>query len=271
MITVRGRGLGLQTIDWGTLGPPDQEASQDTNFVFLTGTQMQIVPLPQNTTTDVLSLPFGVKTLGGSSAPVTALFAGIPAVTGVVNEDNSKTLNGTSGAVNTGGTPIAISGDGFSGQVLAPIEFNDAELNSFSFGTQNTFTVNSDTRISTQTVSQNPAFVDVQVCTVTGCSLTSPADQLILYPPGDPNVDTVVPDYRPGSGRDQDEDQRREPGMRLAGVLRQHAGDQGVEPTDVHRLRIDGADPRHLARRDGRQVGAGHGGNGGELLHRVRA
>ena len=199
VITVRGRGLGLQTIDWGTLGPPDQEASQDTNFVFLTGTQMQIVPLPQNTTTDVLSLPFGVKTLGGSSKPVTALFAGIPAVSGVVNEDNSKTLNGTSGAVNTGGTPIQISGDGFSGQVLAPIEFNDAQL-PFSVGTQNTFTVNSDTSITTQTVSQNPAFVDVQVCTVTGCSDTSPADQLILYPPGDPNVDTVTPNAGPAAG-----------------------------------------------------------------------
>jgi hypothetical protein len=199
VITVRGRGLGLQTIDWGTLGPPDQAASQDTNFLFLTGTQMQIVPLPQNTTTDVLALPFGVKTLGGSSAPVTALFAGIPDVTGVVNKDNSKTLNGTSGAVNTGGTPIQINGDGFSGQVLAPIEFNDAQL-PFSVGTQNTFTVNSDTRITTQTVSQNPAFVDVQVCTVTGCSDTSPADQLILYPPGDPNVDTVTPTTGPAVG-----------------------------------------------------------------------
>ncbi len=199
VISVRGRGLGLQTFDWGTLGPPDQESSQDTNVVFLTGTQMQIVPLPQNTTTDVLSLPFGVKTLGGSTKPVTALFAGIPTVTGVVNKDNSKTLNGTSGAVNTGGTPIAITGDGFSGQVLAPIEFNDAQL-PFSFGTQNTFTVNSDTRISTQTVSQNPAFVDVQVCTVTGCSDTSPSDQLILYPPGDPNVDTVAPTTGPAAG-----------------------------------------------------------------------
>ena len=199
VITVRGRGLGLQTIDWGTLGPPDQAASQDTNFLFLSGTEMQIAPLPQNTTTDVLALPFGVKTLGGSSAPVTALYAGVPDVTGVVNKVNSKTLDGTSGAVNTGGTPIQIKGDGFSGQVLPPIEFNDSEL-PFSVGTQSTFTVNSDTRISTQTVSQNPAFVDVQVCTVTACSAKSTADQLILYPPGDPNVDTVAPTTGPAAG-----------------------------------------------------------------------
>ena len=40
----------------------------------------------------------------------------------------------------------------------------------FSLGTQYNFAVRSDTRISTESVAQNPAVVDVEVCTVTNCS-----------------------------------------------------------------------------------------------------
>jgi IPT/TIG domain len=66
----------------------------------------------------------------------------------------------------------------------------------FSNGTQYTYTVRSDESINTQTVAQNPALVDVQVCGVTGCSPNPPTDYLYLYPPGNPKVTSV----RPGSG-----------------------------------------------------------------------
>ena len=200
VVTVRGRGLGLQTMDWTNFGPPTQADSQNFNFLFLTGTQMQIVSLPEPLTTNVLSVPFSVMTLGGLSPSVTAQFAGVPTVTSVVNKSNSKRLNGVSGAVTSGGTPIQIQGRGFSRQVLAPIEFNDASGSGLSTGTQNTFAISGDTVINTQTVSQNPGLMDVQVCTVTDCSAAVPADELWLYAPGDPTVDSVSPSSGPASG-----------------------------------------------------------------------
>jgi hypothetical protein len=200
VITVRGRGLGWQTISFASFGPAANESSQDTNYAFLSGTQMQIVAPAEPLTTDVLSVPFSVKTLAGSSNQVTSQFAGVPKVTNVTNPDNSKRLNGAAGAVASGGTPLQITGAGFSGQVLPPIEFNDASGSGFSTGTQQNFTVNSDSSISTKTVSQNPALVDTQVCTVTGCNIPVPADELWLYAPGDPTVDSVTPSSGPAAG-----------------------------------------------------------------------
>jgi hypothetical protein len=77
--------------------------------------------------------------------------------------------------------------------------FSDA-VSGFSVGTQYTYTVHGDTRISTRTVQQNPALVDVEVCTVTACSIDPPADYLYLYPPGNPKVDSVSPDSGPAAG-----------------------------------------------------------------------
>jgi hypothetical protein len=62
-----------------------------------------------------------------------------------------------------------------------------------SEGTQYTFTTPSDDSLDTQTVSQNPALANVQVCTVTGCSAAVSKDLLYLYPPGQPKVDSLSP------------------------------------------------------------------------------
>jgi IPT/TIG domain len=105
---------------------------------------------------------------------------------------NSTELDGTYGAPDTGRTPIQISGRGFAGQLIAPIEFTDTK-SPFSVGTQYTFTVNGNTSVSTQTVAQNPALVDVRLCTVTACSRNRPADLLYIYPPGNPRVTSVSP------------------------------------------------------------------------------
>jgi hypothetical protein len=67
-------------------------------------------------------------------------------------------------------------------------------------GTQYTYTVGSDTAISTQTVAQNPAAVDVEVCSVTGCSFNPPADLFLLYPPGNPVVHSIHPRSGPAAG-----------------------------------------------------------------------
>jgi hypothetical protein len=140
-----------------------------------------------------------VKTLAGQSAPIGVTYAGIPNVTAVVNTVNSTSLDSVYGGPDAGRTPVEIVGEGFSGQVIGPIEFSDVAT-PFSFGTQYTFSVTSDQRITTQTVSQNPGVVDVQVCTVTGCSLNPPADEFVLYPPGNPTVTSVTPKSGPAAG-----------------------------------------------------------------------
>lgn len=199
VITVHGVGLDPLTVDWADFGPPSKESSMDTNYVFMTGTKMQIVAPAEPRTVEPANVAFSVRTLAGQSAPATVKFAGIPTVTGVVNTINSTQLHGISGAPDTGRTPIQISGHGFSGQLIAPIEFTDT-ASSLSLGTQYNFTVKSDSSVTTQTVQQDPAIVDVQLCTVTGCSRNRPADLFYLYPPGNPSVNSISPTSGPASG-----------------------------------------------------------------------
>ncbi|HTX82241.1 MAG TPA: IPT/TIG domain-containing protein [Streptosporangiaceae bacterium] len=191
IVTVHGTGLNPLTIDWANFGPASQEASQNTSFVFMTGTEMQIMAPPEPLTTGPVTVPFSVRTLGGQSAATTVSYAGIPRVTSVVNTRHHKTLDGIYGAPDTGGTAIKIGGKGFTDQ-LSVVEFTDTQ-SPFSVGTQYTFNVASDSSLSTQTVQQNPALVAVQLCTVTGCSRVRKADKLYLYPPGNPHVASVSP------------------------------------------------------------------------------
>ncbi|MGO8958223.1 MAG: IPT/TIG domain-containing protein [Streptosporangiaceae bacterium] len=199
VISVRGVGLDPLTIDWADFGRPSLESSMDTSYVFLTGTEMQIVAPGEALTVGPSSVPFSVKTLAGQSAPDSITYAGVPKVTAVVNTINGTALDGTYGAPDTGRTPIQVSGRGFAGQLIPPIKFADTK-SQFSLGTQYTFTVNSNTSLSTQTVAQNPAIVDVRLCTVTACSLSRPADLLYIYPPGNPRVTSASPHAGPASG-----------------------------------------------------------------------
>jgi hypothetical protein len=199
VLTVDGAGFDPLTIDWADFGDPNLESSVDTNYVFLTGTEMQIVAPAESLSVGPLDIPLRVKTYGGQSGPTTVTYAGVPVVTAVVNTANSTALDGIYGAADTGRTPIEVSGRGFSGQLIAPIEFSGTKT-SYSVGTQYVFTVESDTSLSTQTVQQNPALVDVRLCTVTGCSLNRPADLLYLYPPGNPNAASVKPASGPATG-----------------------------------------------------------------------
>ena len=45
VITVKGTGLNTQTFDWADFGDPGQASSQDTDWVFQTGTELQIESL----------------------------------------------------------------------------------------------------------------------------------------------------------------------------------------------------------------------------------
>ena len=157
----------------------------------MTGTEMQIAAPGQPVTTGPVAVPFSVRTLGGQSGTATVSYAGLPRVTRVVTTHHHRTLNGTSGAPDTGGTAITISGAGFTSQ-LSVVEFTGDE-SSFSAGTQYMFNVASNGRLSTKTVQQNPALVNVRLCTVTGCSRAVKADRLYLYPPGNPHVTSVSP------------------------------------------------------------------------------
>jgi hypothetical protein len=198
VITVRGTGLNPLTIDWANFGPASQETSQNTGFIFMTGTELQINAPNQSLTTGRLKVPFSVRTLAGQSAAISVTYAGVPHVTGVMNTRQHKTLKGIYGAPDTGGTPVTISGKGFTGQV-GVVEFTDAQSGS-SAGTQYTFDVASYSSLRTQTVQQNPALVDVEVCTVTGCSRAVKAGRLYLYPPGNPDVTSVSPSSGKAAG-----------------------------------------------------------------------
>jgi hypothetical protein len=199
VITVHGTGLDPLTIDWADFGPANQASSQNTNFTFITGTELQITAPAQATTTGPLKVPFSVNTLAGQSAPVSVAYAGVPTVTGVVNTKNHSELSGVFGAVDTGGAPLRVAGTGFAGGQLINLEFNDPTT-PFSTGTQYTFTVAGDKGLTTQSVQQNAALVDVRACTVTGCSKAVKADKLWIYPPGKSDVTSVSPSSGPAAG-----------------------------------------------------------------------
>ena len=199
VVTVHGRGFDPLGIDWADFGNPGIEQSMDTSYVFLTGTEMQLVGPSQAHTTGRYQVPFSIKTPGGQSKPVSAAYAGIPKITSVVNTANSRNLDGTYGAPDTGGVPVRVSGRGFAGQLIGPVEFNGVGTVS-SNGTQYTFTVHGNTSLTAQTVAQNPALVSLQLCTITGCSSDRPASRLYVYPPGNPRVISVSPDSGPAKG-----------------------------------------------------------------------
>jgi hypothetical protein len=201
LVTIHGTGLGRATLDYASFAAPGLEASMelealDQEIAFISGTEIQIAApaiaeSAQLATVEPTSVPLSVRTLAGESAPAPVQYAGVPRVSGVQSSASKRRLEGSGGAPDTSGTPIVLDGRGLSGQVTLA-RFDDSQ-SPFSQGTNYTITASSDTRLSTQTVSQNPALADVQACTVTGCSATTKADLLFLYPPGQPDVEALTP------------------------------------------------------------------------------
>lgn len=196
LVTVHGSGLARFTFDYAFFGKPGLESSVDREIAFQSGTEIQILApaiaeSAETATADPTSVSLSVRTLAGDSATTPVRYAGVPQVSGVESTASTVRLKGMSGAADTGGTPILITGKGMLGQV-ALVRFDDSQSPP-SEGINYISSAAGDAQLSTQTVSQNPAIADVRVCTVTGCSATSKADLLFLYPPGQPDVESLKP------------------------------------------------------------------------------
>jgi hypothetical protein len=204
IITIEGTGFNLAGISSISFGDPTSEFSQaNFDLVNVTGTEIQIFAPGIAETTDPSTVPINIQTLGDPSATNQgeATYAGVPDVSSVVA--TAGPTAGLPGGPDSGGTPIALTGDGFQDQPLV-VTFNDVAT-PFSFGTQYNFDASDDNNLSTTTVSQNPAIVDTQVCTVTDCSFPTsfnddPSDEFILFPPGAPKVDSITPTSGPSTG-----------------------------------------------------------------------
>jgi Pro-kumamolisin, activation domain/IPT/TIG domain/HYDIN/CFA65/VesB-like, Ig-like domain len=198
VVTITGTGFDPLTFNYTDFGDPTQASSVTLAPVFQSGTEIDIVAPAIALGIGTDKVPVSVSTLAGQSNQVDANYAGVPEVTGV------ETTTGKTVAPASGGTPITITGQGFS-DAIAPLMFIDsvpppAGMPPASIGTQYTFTSSNGLTISTETVEQNPAMVDTEVCSVTACSSPSSADQLTLYPPGNPSVTSVSPSSGPGVG-----------------------------------------------------------------------
>jgi hypothetical protein len=204
VVTILGKGFNLATLDWVNFGDATQASSQQFfNLVSVSGTKVEIeAPKLDATTLGPVSVPVSIQTAAGLSNVTHATYAGIPTVSSVVA--TAGPTAGTPAGPDTGGTPIEIGGSGFANQAFF-VQFNDVAT-PFSLGTQYNLTTSGDTKLDTATVPQNPAVVDIQVCTVTGCSQPSSATQddtsdfFVLYPPGNPKIDSITPDSGPASG-----------------------------------------------------------------------
>jgi hypothetical protein len=198
VVTVTGTGLDPLTFDYGYFGTPGNEEGMYYP-IEESGTSI-VLDAPAiagfgGASIEPANLPVGVTTLGGTSpasANAAVTYAGVPEVDTVTNTNSHHSLDGSYGSVDTGGAPLDIAGAGFL-QTVGPIEFPDVAT-PYSLGTQYVYSVNSDTDVTTSTVSQNPAVVSIGVCSNTGCSSQDqPGSLLILYPPGAPSVTSLSP------------------------------------------------------------------------------
>jgi hypothetical protein len=197
LVTIRGRGLNPQALDWADFGDPARAGSQDVDYAYLSGTKIQIRAPSQRRTLERVGVKLSVKTLGGQSPRMRAVYAGVPQVTGVSTPGSARRLRGVPGAPDAGGTPIRIAGRGFAGQIAGPLLFVSRGV---SDATDYAYRVSGGSAIETTTVSQTPARVEVVACSVSGCSSTVRADHLWLYAPGDPAVTGLAPASGRASG-----------------------------------------------------------------------
>ncbi|HET9093211.1 MAG TPA: protease pro-enzyme activation domain-containing protein [Acidimicrobiales bacterium] len=190
-VTITGTGFNFQTLSAINFGDPTLESSQVTpNVISVTGTQIQLAaPALPTTTVNPTSEAVSVDSLGGQSASGPAVtYAGVPVVTSV-----SPPV-----APDTGGTTVTVQGDGFD-QALPPLLVTDA-FSPFSLGTVYDVAIPSNTSATFTTPAMNPALADVQLCSVSGCSPTTPADEMIVYPPGAASVTSASPARGPAHG-----------------------------------------------------------------------
>ena len=84
-------------------------------------------------------------------------------------------------------------------QAVGPAIFEEP-VTGTDLATQYTYDVVSDSEVTTLAPAMNPDLVDVSLCSTTGCGINPPADELLVYPPGNPVVTSVTPSSGPASG-----------------------------------------------------------------------
>ena len=199
VLTIHGSGLNPLTIAYADFGDPRLYASESRSVVYETGTEIQIRAPRRGITAGPARVPFSVRTLGGRSAPRIVSYAGVPAITSVVNADDSRNLGGLYGGPDTGGTPLRIAGRGLSAQVLYLVYLQPGKQ-PFSVGTQYLFRFDPDHGLATASVAENPAIVAVEACTVTGCTPSAAHNRFWLYAAGAPSVSALTPSTGPAAG-----------------------------------------------------------------------
>ncbi|HEV2360538.1 MAG TPA: fibronectin type III domain-containing protein, partial [Acidimicrobiales bacterium] len=207
-ITVTGTGMDPLTLSYLTLGP-DQGTSDSIIFpIGATGTSVTF-DAPAiglvGPSVEPEALPIGVTSIAGvSNSNLSVVYAGIPEVSTVVDTATGlpyvpAVTSCVSPPPSGGcGVPISLAGAGFD-QAVGPVAFDDA-FSGTSLGLQNTYTVNSDTSISTTSLQQNPGEIDVLVCSNTACGFPLGGTQMIIYPPGDPSISGLSATAGPAHG-----------------------------------------------------------------------
>ncbi|MHB1988544.1 MAG: protease pro-enzyme activation domain-containing protein [Acidimicrobiales bacterium] len=185
-VTITGTGFNDFGIIGAFFGSASQASSLDTNFTYLTGTEMQITAPGQAPTVDSQSMPLTIEGLGGSSNASTASYSGVPVVSNVSPH----------AAPDTGGQPVNVSGNGFGDVAYAEL----ANSSGFSVATDYLVNAASDTQATFLNPQQNPAIANVLFCTTSGCSGATPSDLLTIYPPGAPVVTSSGPASGPAHG-----------------------------------------------------------------------
>jgi hypothetical protein len=206
-VTIKGTGMNALTLNYVYAG---SALNENTTLipVSVTGTSIEVMaPSDLNAydvpSTDAQALSVGFGDIAGVSNVSSIVYAGVPEVDSVTN-----TLTGYDGAPDaiscpslssTGcGAPLKIGGSGFL-QATGPMGFVDNQTGA-SMGTQYNYAVTSDTSLTTESVAQNPAMVDVEVCSETGCSYDPGSDYLYVYPPGNPKLDALSSVRGPAQG-----------------------------------------------------------------------
>jgi hypothetical protein len=210
LVTLTGVGMNVLTFDYLSLGFPVNEGSPvPAEPLVETGTTIEtVVPaLPKSDkvpTTEPFASPISFASVAGRSNESSIVYAGVPHLSGVANSETGEpgvpdSVSCANPTPKAGcGAPIRVSGEGLL-QVIAPLGFVD-NITNHSLGTQYNFAVRSDSALSTQSVAQNPGIVDLEVCTVTGCSFSPDTDLLYVYPPGNPRIDSISPRSGPAQG-----------------------------------------------------------------------
>ncbi len=248
VVTIRGTGLNRFTFLYSDFGEPAEESSINGGPApyfqsppYISGTEIQIeaparIGPEEPATTGPQSIPLAVRTLAGSSPQQSIEYAGVPRVSDVQSTAGHVRLEGRSGAPDTGGTPLLLRGKGLAGQVTL-LEFIEPGEERTG-GTQYTFSAEGETRLSAETVSENPGLLDARACTVSGCSAVGPTDGLYLYAPGRPLVESLSPRAGSQAGGYEGDDPWPEPGLCAGGRLRRNPGKVVQPGPGVVRLRV---------------------------------